>query len=221
VSARASLESWESWDAQYFAWKRIVDVAVAATLLVVLSPLMLLAALAVCLDSPGPALFRQRRVGENGEEFDMLKFRSMRHNASSQKHEEAVKAYIAGEKLNMASDTDAPYKLANDLRITRVGAFIRKTSIDELPQLWNVLIGHMSMVGPRPPTPYEVTIYSPRAMERLNGKPGITGPWQVFGRNRVTFAEMIEMDVAYLRERSILYDLRLMALTLPAAVHGA
>ncbi len=223
VASRASLESRASSASSassYFAWKRVADVVISATLLALASPVMLLAAAAVSLNTPGPVLFRQRRVGENGEEFEILKFRSMRHNVSTKKHEDAVKIYMAGGKLNETSDTRSPYKLVNDTRITRVGRFIRKTSIDELPQLWNVLIGQMSMVGPRPPVPYEVKLYDLRAMERLRGKPGITGPWQVYGRNKVTFNEMIEMDIAYFEKRSILHDLKLIALTAPIAIFG-
>lgn len=215
-----SSASLESLDSRYFFWKRIVDIVISAALLVALSPVMALTALAVSLNTPGPVFFRQRRVGEDGAEFDMLKFRSMRHNVSSRKHQDAIKIYMAGGKLNDDSDTGSPYKLKGDTRITRVGRFIRKTSIDELPQLWNVLMGQMSMVGPRPPVPYEVQLYSPREMERLNGKPGITGPWQVYGRNKVTFAAMIEMDIEYLEQRSIWQDLKLIALTAPAAIHG-
>lgn len=220
ANAIVSSASLESQDSRYFFWKRIVDVVVSTILLVALSPLMLLTALAVSLNTPGPVFFRQRRVGEDGVEFDMLKFRSMRHNASSKKHQDAIKIYMAGGKLNDDSDAGSPYKLKGDTRITRVGQIIRKTSIDELPQLWNVLLGQMSMVGPRPPVPYEVQIYSPREMERLKGKPGITGPWQVYGRNKVTFATMIEMDIGYLSRRSIWHDLKLIALTVPAAIRG-
>lgn len=215
--SRASLKSKE---ARYFLWKRIVDIVISAALLVALCPVMLLIALAVIWTTPGSALFRQRRVGKDGEEFEMLKFRSMHHNCDSHRHEEAIKCYMAGEKLDTASDSTSPYKLANDSRITRVGRIIRKTSLDELPQFWNVLTGQMSMVGPRPPIPYEVERYSARALERLRGKPGITGPWQVYGRNKVTFEQMIEMDIAYLENRSILYDLKLIALTIPAIICG-
>jgi lipopolysaccharide/colanic/teichoic acid biosynthesis glycosyltransferase len=220
ASAVASVTSLESLESRYFFWKRVVDVAVSATLLAALSPVMALTALAVSLNTPGPVFFRQRRVGEDGAEFDMLKFRSMRHNVSAKKHQDAIKVYMAGGKLNDDSDGGSPYKLKSDNRITRVGQIIRKTSIDELPQLWNVLVGQMSMVGPRPPIPYELEYYSPRAMERLKGKPGITGPWQVYGRNRVTFDRMVEMDVAYLNQRSIWQDLKLIAITAPAAVRG-
>ncbi|HEU0026303.1 MAG TPA: sugar transferase [Ktedonobacterales bacterium] len=218
--AVASVASLESLESRYFFWKRVLDVVVSAALLVTLSPVILLTALAVSLNTPGPVFFRQRRVGEDGVEFDMLKFRSMRHNVSVRKHQDAIKVYMAGGKLNEDGDAGSPYKLKGDSRITRVGQIIRKTSIDELPQLWNVLMGQMSMVGPRPPIPYELQYYSPRAMERLKGKPGITGPWQVYGRNRVTFDRMVEMDIEYLEQRSVWQDLKLIAITAPAAIRG-
>ncbi len=220
-SVIASRATRKSVEARYFFWKRATDIVIAAALLLALSPVMLVVALAVALTTPGPVLFRQRRVGKDSEEFEMLKFRSMRHNCDSGTHLEAIKNYMAGEKLDATSDSRTPYKLANDTRITPVGRIIRKTSLDELPQLWNVLMGQMSMVGPRPPIPYEVERYSSRSMERLRGKPGITGPWQVYGRNSVTFAQMVEMDIAYLENRSILYDLKLIALTIPALIRGA
>jgi lipopolysaccharide/colanic/teichoic acid biosynthesis glycosyltransferase len=113
-----------------------------------------------------------------------------------------------------------PYKLGNDIRVTRVGKFIRKTSLDELPQLWNVLKGDMSLVGPRPPLPYEVDLYSAHDLLRLAGKPGLTGTWQVYGRGRVTFQEMVAQDISYLETQSLWYDLKLMLLTLPVMISG-
>lgn len=205
---------------QYTFWKRVTDIVASAALLAAVSPILAATAIAVKLTSSGPILYRQKRIGEYGEEFEMLKFRSMFVNSSSKAHEDAIIAYMAGKKLSEDPNSKSPYKLTNDPRITRVGRFIRKTSIDELPQLWNVLRGDMSLVGPRPPLPYEVDRYSVRAMERLKGKPGITGPWQVYGRNRVTFDEMVEMDIAYLRVRSLWNDLKLIALTPTAAVSG-
>ncbi len=212
--------SWKSKESRYYFWKRVVDIVIAGALLLVLSPVLLMTALAVRLTSPGSVLFRQRRVGKDGKEFEMLKFRSMYHNCDSRTHQEAIKSYMAGEKLDATNGSKSPYKLTNDPRVTPIGRIIRKTSIDELPQLWNVVMGQMSMVGPRPPIPYELEYYSPRSMERLRGKPGVTGPWQVYGRNKVTFEQMVEMDIVYLGNRSILYDLKLIALTVPAVVLG-
>jgi lipopolysaccharide/colanic/teichoic acid biosynthesis glycosyltransferase len=125
-----------------------------------------------------------------------------------------------GERLNDGEDTCNPYKLENDPRITRVGRFIRKTSIDELPQFWNVLRGEMTLVGPRPPLPYEVEYYSPHDWLRLGGKPGLTGTWQVYGRSQVPFQTMVDMDIEYLQEQSFWKDLKLIVLTVPVMLKG-
>jgi len=197
----------------YSRAKRLLDIGF--TLLIV--PLILLVgavvAVLIRLDSRGPILYRQKRVGRNGVEFEMLKFRSMYVTADDAVHREAITQYMHGETLN--DDSHAPYKVGIDPRITRIGKFIRKTSIDELPQFWNVLRGQMTLVGPRPPVPYEVELYKPHDWLRLSGKPGLTGPWQVYGRSKVTFQEMIEMDVAYLQRQSLWEDLRLIMLTVP------
>lgn len=205
---------------RYFVAKRILDVTLALTLFAFLFPVMLVISALIALDSPGPVLFRQRRIGHSGKPFDMLKFRSMRRDADTSVHHLAIKRYMQGERLNTSRTTGSPYKLGDDPRITSVGKLIRKTSLDELPQLWNILTGEMSLVGPRPPLPYEVEMYDARAMMRLEGKPGLTGHWQVYGRGRVTFDEMIEMDISYLNNRSIWYDIKLIALTAPAALRG-
>lgn len=205
---------------RYFLVKRIVDIALGLALFSLALPVMLLVGVLVALDTAGPVLYKQKRVGQNGVEFDLYKFRSMTHNADNALHRVAVEQYMRGERLNHERTTDAPFKLGNDPRVTRIGKVIRKTSLDELPQLWNIIIGDMSLVGPRPPVPYEVEMYSSRAMQRLDGKPGLTGPWQVYGRGTVTFSQMIEMDVAYLENRSIWYDLKLVVLTAPAVLKG-
>lgn len=207
-------------DGRYFVAKRVLDVLLASALLVLLSPVMAIVAALIALDSRGPVLFHQRRVGQSGAPFDMLKFRSMYHKSDATVHVLAIQRYMQGERLSESETSNAPYKLTDDPRITRVGKFIRKTSLDELPQLWNVITGEMSLVGPRPPMPYEVELYTSREMLRLECKPGLTGPWQVYGRNTVTFKEMIEMDIGYLENRSIWYDLKLIALTVPAALRG-
>lgn len=205
---------------RYFVAKRILDVTLALSLLALSLPVMLIIALVVALDSPGPVFFRQRRIGENGAQFDMFKFRSMRRDADASVHHLAIKRYMQGERLDTSRTTGSPYKLGDDPRITGVGKVIRKTSLDELPQLWNILRGEMSLVGPRPPLPYEVELYDTRAMLRLQAKPGLTGTWQVYGRGTVTFDEMIDMDISYLSNRSIWYDLKIIALTVPAALRG-
>src|SRR5262249_32551511 len=170
-------------------------------------------ALAIRLDSQGPIIFRQKRVGKDGAEFDLLKFRSMYVDCDDTLHRQAIERYLQGRKLNEASDAASPYKLGDDPRITRVGRVIRKTSVDELPQLWNVLKGQMSLVGPRPPLPYEVEMYSSRDRLRLTGKPGLTGIWQIYGRDRVPFDEMVEMDLIYLQQQSLWLDVKLILLT--------
>jgi lipopolysaccharide/colanic/teichoic acid biosynthesis glycosyltransferase len=198
--------------------KRIFDLVFALLFLLPLLFIMAIVALAIMLDSEGPVFFRQRRVGLDGKEFYLLKFRSMYHNSSDGRHREAIKEYMNGEALN--GHGEAQYKLGNDARITRVGQFIRKTSIDELPQFFNVLRGEMSLVGPRPPIPYEVDLYGAHDRLRLCGKPGLTGIWQVYGRSRVSFQEMVEMDITYLQQQSLWQDLKLIVLTIPVMVMG-
>jgi lipopolysaccharide/colanic/teichoic acid biosynthesis glycosyltransferase len=148
----------------------------------------------------------------------MLKFRSMYGNSDDTIHREAARHFMNGYTLS--DSTHNPYKLGDDPRITRVGRLLRKTSLDELPQFWNVLRGEMTLVGPRPPLPYEVDLYSSRDRMRLCGKPGLTGPWQVYGRNKVTFREMVEMDITYLQQQSIWMDIKLVAKTVPVMLQG-
>lgn len=202
----------------YLRRKRIVDLS----LTLLLAPFLLLAAVVVVLlirlDSPGPVLFRQKRLGANGSEFTMYKFRSMYANCGEAAHRQAIKEFIQGKALN--SNTIRSYKLEGDPRITRIGRFIRATSLDELPQFWNVLRGDMTLVGPRPPIPYEVAYYNEYHWLRLSGKPGLTGLWQVYGRSRVKFQEMVEMDITYLQQQSIWQDLKLIILTLPIMCKG-
>lgn len=195
----------------YLRVKRVIDVIFTLIILIPLCVLMAIVALCVLVDSKGPIFFRQKRVGLNGKEFTMLKFRSMYVDSDDAIHRQAIKQYMEGESLN--GQTDMSYKLTDDPRITRVGRFIRKTSIDELPQFFNVLRGEMTLVGPRPPLPYEVELYGPHDWLRLSGKPGLTGSWQVYGRSRVQFQEMVDMDIIYLQQQSILQDLKLICLT--------
>lgn len=205
----------------YLRTKRVLDVLITLLLLPLLCLVMLVVAIFIRFDSEGPIFYRQKRVGRDGVEFDMLKFRSMYVNNDDTIHREAIKQYMKGELLNgHSSAVSTLYKLMDDPRVTRVGHIIRKLSIDELPQFFNVLRGEMSLVGPRPPLPYEVEEYSSHAHLRLCGKPGITGYWQVYGRSRVTFDEMIEMDIDYLHQQSILQDMKLIALTVPVAISG-
>ncbi len=196
--------------------KRALDIGLALLALAVLWPLMLAVAIAIRLDSKGPILFRQQRLGRNGQSFAFLKFRSMRVDSDDSIHRAFVAALIkaGGTPGEGEAGGSVKYKLQHDPRITRVGHFIRRTSIDELPQLFNVLIGEMSMVGPRPPIAYEAMQYRPWHLRRvLAVKPGITGLWQVEGRSRVTFDEMVRMDLRYIRECSLVLDLKLLLRT--------
>jgi lipopolysaccharide/colanic/teichoic acid biosynthesis glycosyltransferase len=215
----ASKKSASKKGTRYALYKRGLDLALTLVLLLAAAPIMLVVAVLVKLDSPGPIIYRQRRVGMHGVEFSMYKFRSMHVNNDDHIHRQAIKRYMEGAALNEGAEA-CQYKLVNDPRVTRVGRFIRRTSLDELPQLWNVLIGQMSLVGPRPPLPYEVEHYTPRALERLSGKPGLTGPWQVYARSRVSFEEMIELDIEYLQRKSLWEDIKLIALTGPVMLKG-
>ena len=177
-------------------------------------------AIAIKLTSPGPILFRQSRLGRYGRKFTFLKFRSMHSKNDPSIHQQYVKQFIAGNaSVNQNADQSRnPYKLVADPRITTVGQFLRKTSLDELPQFFNVLKGEMSLVGPRPPVPYEYECYNLWHKERLLAvKPGITGLWQVDGRSRVTFDEMVRLDIRYARSWSLWLDLKLLLRT-PYAV---
>lgn len=202
----------------YLRIKRITDLTLTLLLLLFLLLTIAVVALLIRLDSPGPIIFRQKRVGAKGNEFTMYKFRSMYVNCDDTVHRQAVEKFMNGEMLT--GNTTRSYKLEGDPRITRVGRFIRKTSLDELPQFWNVLRGEMTLVGPRPPLPYEVTHYSTYHWLRLSGKPGLTGLWQVYGRSRVTFQEMVEMDITYLQQQSIWQDLKLIILTVLVMLKG-
>jgi lipopolysaccharide/colanic/teichoic acid biosynthesis glycosyltransferase len=196
-----------------YAVKRVFDFCVALLSLIILSPFLLLLGLLVRLDSRGPALFKQERVGEGGKRFICYKFRSMRTDADDAIHREAIRKFMQGEKLAGDNDAAGAYKIARDPRITRMGAFLRATSIDELPQLINVVQGNMSLVGPRPALPYEVEQYRYRHRYRLLVKPGITGVWQVYGRSRVDFESLVSMDLNYVTDGTFWLDLKLIVLT--------
>ncbi len=200
----------------YDAVKRGIDIVGAAIGLVVLSPVLVACAAAIRLDSRGPVLFRQERVGRGGRTFTMLKFRSMYPDVDPRPHIEYVTAFIRGEAPRFSAEGGSVYKLVADKRVTRVGRWLRRMSLDELPQLWNVLRGEMSLVGPRPPTPYEVSQYQPAHFRRLAVKPGITGLWQVCGRSTTTFEEMVAMDLEYISRRSFWLDLKILLMTIPA-----
>jgi len=209
------------------AVKRAIDILGSATVLLLLSPVLLLIALAIKLTSPGPILFRQKRVGQYGVPFTCLKFRSMVTGNDPRIHMEFVKQFIAGGSghgavdLNGAASNGKVYKITKDPRLTRVGQFLRKTSLDELPQFWNVLRGDMSMVGPRPPISYELQAYDIWHRRRLlEMKPGITGLWQVNGRSRLAFDDMVRLDLRYARTWSLWLDLKILLQTPRVVLSG-
>jgi lipopolysaccharide/colanic/teichoic acid biosynthesis glycosyltransferase len=203
--------------------KRMMDMLGSALALLIFSPVFLLIACAIKATSKGPVFFRQRRIGEHGNPFVFLKFRSMYVNNDAAVHKEYVQRLIAGKADKQPSNGNGHgvYKLTKDSRITRVGGFLRKTSLDELPQFLNVLKGEMSLVGPRPPVPYEVEAYDIWHRRRLlEAKPGITGLWQVSGRSRVTFDDMVRLDLHYARTWSPWMDIKILWRTPGAVVLG-
>ncbi|UCF05957.1 MAG: exopolysaccharide biosynthesis polyprenyl glycosylphosphotransferase [bacterium] len=192
----------------YLLCKRITDIAVALLFFILFLPIMPVVAILIKLDSPGPILFKQRRVGKNGKNFDFYKFRSMVHDA-----ENVINA------LRPLSAPNGPiFKLKDDPRVTPVGRFLRRSSLDELPQLINVLKGDMSIVGPRPNLPSEVAHYQPWQKRRLNVTPGITCLWQIAGRSHIGFDEWMRLDLEYIQKRSYATDLKIMLKTLPAVI---
>jgi len=198
--------------------KRGMDIAGSLLALLVFSPLFLAIAVAIKLTSPGPVFFRQERVGQLGRLFSFLKFRTMRADNDPKIHQEYVSKLIRGE---VAGTKGKVFKITADPRVTRVGRFLRKTSLDELPQFFNVLKGEMSLVGPRPPIPYEIQAYDLWHRRRvLEAKPGITGLWQVRGRSRTTFDEMVRLDLQYAKSWSLWLDLRILLETPRAVFSG-
>jgi lipopolysaccharide/colanic/teichoic acid biosynthesis glycosyltransferase len=203
--------------------KRTMDIAGSALALLVFLPAFLAIAAAVKASSKGPIFFRQRRIGQHGKSFVFLKFRSMHVNNDAAVHKEYVQKLIAGkaDKQPSNGNGEGVYKLTKDPRVTRIGAFLRKTSMDELPQFINVLTGEMSLVGPRPPVPYEVEAYDIWHRRRLlEAKPGITGLWQVSGRSRVKFDDMVRLDLHYARTWSPWTDMKILWRTPGAVVLG-
>jgi lipopolysaccharide/colanic/teichoic acid biosynthesis glycosyltransferase len=189
---------------------RALDLVAAVALVLLLAPLLLLLALIIKLDSPGPVLFRQPRVGRGRRHFLVAKFRTMQHGADHDVHRDYMLALIE-------SGTPAP-KLAGDARVTRFGAFLRRTSLDELPQLWNVVRGEMSLVGPRPFVLHEARQITGWAGRRLETTPGITGLWQVLGRNDIPFDEMVKLDYVYVTNWSLWWDLKILFQTVPVVL---
>ena len=196
---------------------RALDLVISAVSLVALMPLLLVIAAVIRLESPGPAIFRQRRLGRSLEPFTVYKFRTMRDGVSHDAHQSFVLSLIRGETSE--SSNGRPYfKLSKDSRVTGVGRVLRRSSLDELPQLWNVLRGDMSLVGPRPPIPYEVDAYPPAWMARFAVKPGVTGAWQVSGRSLLSLEEMIALDLNYIQHRSVKLNLSILLRTIPTVL---
>ena len=206
-----------------FIVKRGFDVLAASLMLVLAAPMLLLAALAIWVEDRGPVFFRQRRIGIRGEEFDFLKLRSMRSAAGDNAHREYVKKWIRhGDRaaVNGADQNGKIFKLTDDKRITRVGRILRRYRIDELPQIINVLRGDMSLIGPRPALPYELELYKGWHRRRLDAVPGITGLWQVSGGNRLSFDDMVRLDVKYIEDWSLVSDIKILARTVPVLLRG-
>jgi lipopolysaccharide/colanic/teichoic acid biosynthesis glycosyltransferase len=232
--------------AVYLAVKRALDIIGSAVALLLAAPFLLIAAALIRLSSPGPIIYRQQRVGKGGRIFTMYKLRSMRQGADQDMHRQAYARFVRGHAGNGKVDATTLAELApagckqvaapaarrgslarlraaftpEDPRVTWIGHVIRRASFDEVPQFINVLRGEMSLVGPRPPIPYEVRLYSPRHLRRLEVTPGVTGMWQVCGRGRVPFDQMVDMDIIYIAYRSFWLDLRLLAQTFPAVLRS-
>jgi lipopolysaccharide/colanic/teichoic acid biosynthesis glycosyltransferase len=229
-STQVALLEEKSQRTLYFISKRCTDVCLASLVVVLLLPLLLLIAVLIKLDSAGPVFFTHERVGakrqRGGSEgvwvvrnFGMHKFRSMFQDADSRVHEAYIRDFVEG-RVCPSKESGGKFKLTNDPRVTRIGRLLRRTSLDELPQLFNVLKGQMSLVGPRPVPPYEVACYRNGDHKRLTAVPGITGFWQINGRCQVSFEEMIRMDLEYIRNASFWLDLQILFLTIPAVLCG-
>jgi lipopolysaccharide/colanic/teichoic acid biosynthesis glycosyltransferase len=196
---------------------RALDLIIAPILLVAFAPLLALIAIAIKLDSPGPVLFSQRRLGRGMTPFTVQKFRTMKQGVSQEIHREFVLSLIAGDEPERI-DGKPQFKLSADPRITRLGRFLRRSSLDELPQLWNVLRGEMSLVGPRPSIPYEVEYFPAAWLARFAVRPGVTGLWQVSGRSELTVAEMIKLDIEYAERRSAWLNIWILLRTVPVVL---
>jgi lipopolysaccharide/colanic/teichoic acid biosynthesis glycosyltransferase len=201
------------------AAKRASDIILSAVLLALLSPVMAIVAIAVLVTSPGPALFRQVRVGRNLSPFVMLKFRTMHQHADDAIHRAYITAMLSGHAV-AADPKRLLFKLTGDPRVTRIGRFLRETSLDELPQLINVLRGEMSLVGPRPVLPYEAELFEPRHQVRFAVRPGVTGLWQVSGRSTLTMQQALDLDVEYATRRNLALDIVTLLRTIPAVLRG-
>jgi lipopolysaccharide/colanic/teichoic acid biosynthesis glycosyltransferase len=204
----------------YRVAKRSLDLATSVIGLILASPILALVAIAVKLESRGPVLFRQERLGLGGQPFTLYKFRSMFSSAEQGRHRDHVRELIRGGPATLVPAEEVWLPIAADPRVTRLGAFLRRSHLDELPQLINIVRGEMSLVGPRPPIPYEVEVYEPWHLRRLSVVPGLTGLWQATAWGRVSFDEGVVLDLAYIDRRSFGLDLRLIGRTLWQIVIG-
>jgi lipopolysaccharide/colanic/teichoic acid biosynthesis glycosyltransferase len=204
---------------RYLRVKRVLDIALASLGLIVLSPVFLCVAIGIMLSSKGPVFFRQQRVGKGGVPFDFFKFRSMHVGSDDKRHKDYVTEFIASRRKTSGDKVDI-FKIENDPRIFPFGKFIRKSSLDEFPQLYNVLRGEMSLVGPRPCLQYEWECYDEWHRRRLQDLPGCTGLWQALGRSTVSFEEMVVLDLYYLSNVSLWLDLKIVLRTLPVILFG-
>jgi len=202
--------------------KRVLDFTLALLMLIVTAPLFLVLAVLIKRSSPGPVFFVQERLGKDGRPFSFYKFRTMGHNSDDVIHRQFAAMFINGDNKGCHANNGNQriYKLKEDPRVTRIGNWLRRTSLDELPQIFNILRGDMSLVGPRPPIAYEIEHYQPWHMERLKVTPGLTGLWQVSGRSRVPFEEMVRLDVHYINNWSLWLDLSILMRTLPVVLQG-
>jgi lipopolysaccharide/colanic/teichoic acid biosynthesis glycosyltransferase len=202
--------------------KRLLDVVIAGLALALVLPLFLAIAFLIKRGSAGPVLYVQERLGRDGRPFRFYKFRSMAHNSDDTIHRQFTAMFIAGDESGCAASNsgDKVFKLKRDPRITPIGAFLRRTSLDELPQLLNIIKGDMSLVGPRPPIAYEIENYQPWHMERLKAMPGLTGLWQISGRSSVNFDEMVRLDIRYINEWTLWRDLAIIVRTVPVVLRG-
>ncbi|RJQ18378.1 MAG: sugar transferase [Nitrospiraceae bacterium] len=192
-----------------------MDIFGSITGLIVFFPIFIVLSILIRIDSPGPAIFKQKRIGKDGRPFIFYKFRTMTNNADETAHRDYIRKLLTEEDVKPENNgKEKIFKLVNDARITRIGCFLRKTSIDELPQLFNVLRGDMSLVGPRPPIPYEVELYEEWQVKRLSVIPGMTGLWQVEGRNKLGYIDSIQLDLEYIKNWSLWLDIKILFKTI-------
>lgn len=203
----------------YFFVKRILDILIACLAVLIMAPLLIIIGILIKFSSEGPVFYIQKAIGKNGREFDFYKFRTMYKDTSNTQHKEYLQKFIKGDEvITYADGGEQIFKMVNDPRITPIGRILRKSSMDELPQLINVLKGDMSVVGPRPPLPYEYSLYDDYTKQKMVVKPGITGLYQITSRSRASFDEILALDFEYIEKMSLWYDLKIILMTIPAVL---